>query len=182
MLDVIGAGATASSIIDWHSAWLESKEAAQIQDDIEGIYTEGRKKPPVRAIQASDFATLWPTQLYYVTKRAFQSYWRNPTYLMAKLFLNIAGGLFTGFTFFKADNSLQGTQNKLFVRFFLVEPISFHADVWLSTGCLRWDHHGCTPVKSAPGAVHRLQKRLRDAREAQSHVQLDCLSLVSDLG
>lgn len=40
--------------------------------------------------------------------------WRNPTYLIAKLSLNIFGGLFIGFTFFKAKNSQQGTQNKLF--------------------------------------------------------------------
>ena len=34
---------------------------------------------------------------------------------MAKLALNAVGGLFIGFTFFKADDSQQGTQNKLFV-------------------------------------------------------------------
>ena len=35
---------------------------------------------------------------------------------MAKLMLNIVGGLLIGFTFFKRSNSLEGTQNKnLFV-------------------------------------------------------------------
>ena len=38
-------------------------------------------------------------------------------YLMAKLILNIVGGLFIGFTFFKAKHSIQGTQNKLFAIF-----------------------------------------------------------------
>ena len=48
--------------------------------------------------------------------RNLAHYWRSPTYLMAKMMLNIVGGLFVGFTFFKRDNSLDGTQNKIFVR------------------------------------------------------------------
>jgi ATP-binding cassette, subfamily G (WHITE), member 2, SNQ2 len=32
------------------------------------------------------------------------------TYIMAKLMLNIIGGLFIGFTFFKAKNTIQGTR------------------------------------------------------------------------
>ena len=34
---------------------------------------------------------------------------------MAKLMLNIVGDPFIGFTCFKRNNSLEGTQNKLFV-------------------------------------------------------------------
>jgi ABC-type multidrug transport system permease subunit len=45
------------------------------------------------------------------------SYWRDPTYLMSKLSLNIIGGLFIGF-FFKSKDTIQGTRNKLFVRLF----------------------------------------------------------------
>lgn len=40
---------------------------------------------------------------------------------MAKIALNIVAGLFIGFTFFKAKDTLQGTQDKLFVR--LTAPI-----------------------------------------------------------
>ena len=48
-------------------------------------------------------------------KRDMERHWRDPTYLMAKLMLNIVGGLFIGFTFYQAKDSIQGTQNKLFV-------------------------------------------------------------------
>jgi len=41
----------------------------------------------------------------------------QPVYLMAKLVLNIGAGLFIGFTFFKSNNSQQGTQNQLFAVF-----------------------------------------------------------------
>ena len=48
--------------------------------------------------------------------RNLAHYWRSPTYLTAKMMLNIVGGLFIGFTFFKRNDSVEGTQNKLFVR------------------------------------------------------------------
>jgi hypothetical protein len=40
----------------------------------------------------------------------------HPTYPTTKFVLCIAGGLLIGFTFYKTSDSLQGTQNKLFVR------------------------------------------------------------------
>ena len=116
MLDVIGAGATATSTIDWGDVWNNSKEASRVQEEIEQIHREGRQRPPVETLHRHTFATSWWHQLRFLTKRAFQSYWRNPTYLMAKMVLNIAAGLFLGFTFWKAKGTLQGTQNKLFVR------------------------------------------------------------------
>jgi hypothetical protein len=48
MLDVIGAGATASSEIEWHQKWVESKEAKVVQDELEKIHAEGRQKPAVK--------------------------------------------------------------------------------------------------------------------------------------
>ena len=119
MLDVIGAGATATSEIDWHAAWNKSEEATNFKIRLNEIHEEGRKKPPVQATQHSEFATSWTSQLWELTVRANIAYWRNPTYIMSKELLNVAGGLFIGFTFFNSDNTLQGTQNKLFVRFFL---------------------------------------------------------------
>ena len=115
MLDVIGAGATASSTIDWHDVWKNSKEAIETQSDIDHIHSEGRKKPPVQATRKSEFATSWGYQTIILMQRAFQSYWRDPTYLISKLVLNIVAGLFIGFTFFKSKDTMQGTQNKLFV-------------------------------------------------------------------
>lgn len=45
-------------------------------------------------------------------------HWRDPTYTRAKLALNIVAALFIGFTFFKAKDSIQGTQNKIFVSYY----------------------------------------------------------------
>ncbi len=115
MLDVIGAGATASSEIDWFSVWKESKEFLTAQEEIEAIHEEGRTRPPVKTERHSKFATPWIFQVRQLTKRAFQSYWRNPEYITGKLMLNIMTALLIGFTFFKVKDTLQGTQNKIFV-------------------------------------------------------------------
>jgi len=116
MLDVIGAGATAVSDRDWHDAWINSNEWKNLEDDIEEIHTEGRTRPPVGATVKTQFATSWPYQARALFKRQHLAYWRDPTYLLSKLSLNIIGGLFIGFTFFKSKNTLQGSQDKLFVR------------------------------------------------------------------
>ncbi|KAG2050787.1 hypothetical protein BDR06DRAFT_959744 [Suillus hirtellus] len=117
MLDVIGAGATASTSVDWHSIWKNSPEAATLQEEIENIHNESRARPVVQAARPTEFATSWYHQLVALTQRNFQAYWRNPTYLIAKFALCIAGGLLIGFTFYKTSDSLQGTQNKLFAIF-----------------------------------------------------------------
>ncbi|KAG2073835.1 hypothetical protein BDR04DRAFT_1093970 [Suillus decipiens] len=117
MLDVIGAGATASTSVDWHSVWKDSSEAAILQEEIESIHNEARAHPVAEAARPTEFATSWHHQLITLTQRNFQAYWRNPTYLMAKFALCIAGGLLIGFTFYKSSDSLQGTQNKLFAVF-----------------------------------------------------------------
>lgn len=115
MLDVIGAGATATSTIDWHDVWNKSREAADFNVLLDGIHADGRKRPPVLATQRSEFATSWTYQLWELTVRSNFAYWRNPTYIFSKLLLNISAGLFIGFTFYQADDTIQGTQNKLFV-------------------------------------------------------------------
>ncbi|KAG2028441.1 ABC-2 type transporter-domain-containing protein, partial [Suillus americanus] len=117
MLDTIGAGATATTSVDWHDIWKRSPEAAELQAQIERIHAEGRARPSVETERHSEFATSWIHQAVALTERNFLAYWRNPTYLLAKIILNIAGGLLIGFTFFNSKDTLQGTQNKLFSIF-----------------------------------------------------------------
>ncbi|KIM37032.1 hypothetical protein M413DRAFT_448754 [Hebeloma cylindrosporum] len=117
MLDVIGAGATATSEQDWYSIWKAAPESVAVQEEVEKIHVEGRSRPAVTTELLSEFATPWFYQTWQLLKRDFDAHWRDPTYIMAKLVLNAFGGLFIGFTFFKAKDSQQGTQNKLFAIF-----------------------------------------------------------------
>ena len=116
MLDVIGAGATAVADRDWCQVWVVSKESQNLEDEIDQLHVEGRSHPPVAATVTTRFATPWTYQARTLLQRQNLAFWRDPTYLMSKLSLNIIGGLFIGFTFFKSKNTIQGTQNKLFVR------------------------------------------------------------------
>ena len=115
ILTITGAGATAHSEIDWHDVWKNSAEAQKVQAEIDTIHTEGRAKPPPEATHHSEFATSWLYQLTTLIQREAQDHWRNPGFLIAKMALNIGAGLLIGFTFFDSKNSIQGTQNKLFV-------------------------------------------------------------------
>ncbi|KAI6026023.1 ABC-2 type transporter-domain-containing protein [Pisolithus marmoratus] len=120
MLDVIGAGATATSEVDWHAIWKASPEAAELDREIEQLHAEGRSRPVVETQVTklySRFATSWVTQFLILTERGFVSYWRNPTYMMSKVVLNVAAALIIGFVFFQSDDTVQGVENKLFAVF-----------------------------------------------------------------
>lgn len=115
MLDVIGAGATATSAQNWYDIWQAAPESKGLQQELDVIHNEGINRPAVTAELHSEFATSWPYQMWELLKRDAQAHWRDPSYVMAKLILNAVGGLFIGFTFFKSKDTQQGTQNKLFV-------------------------------------------------------------------
>ena len=124
MLDVIGAGATAVADKDWHQVWVESNECQSLGDEIDRLHAEGRSHPPVAATVTTQFATPWTYQTRTLLQRQNLVFWRDPMYLVSKLSLNIIGGLFIGFTFFKSKDTIQGTQNKLFVRILFDTPIA----------------------------------------------------------
>lgn len=119
MLDTIGAGATATTSVDWYDIWIKSPEAVALQERIARIHADGRAQPAVVTERHTKFATSWIHQAITLTKRNFQAYWRNTTYLVAKIILSVACGLLIGFTFFQTKDTLQGMQNRLFVRFFV---------------------------------------------------------------
>ena len=121
MLEVIGAGASATTNSNWVDVWKNSPESAQLQQKIADFHIKALK-----AIQSTSFETEeavmglptpWKYQMWSLLIRAHKAYWRSPAYVSSKLILNAATGLFTGLTFYHAKDSLQGTQNKLFVRY-----------------------------------------------------------------
>lgn len=130
-MTAIGAGATATTTVDWHDVWQHSPEAAQLEKEINQIHVEGRNRPPVEAALHHEFSTPWGYQVSQLLKRDFFAHWRDPTYLMAKIALNIVAGLFIGFTFWKAKDTQQGTQNKLFVSILNPSHISCIRDAYV---------------------------------------------------
>ncbi|CAO2657983.1 Nn.00g072430.m01.CDS01 [Neocucurbitaria sp. VM-36] len=120
-LEQIGAGATGHATLDWPSVWTMSSERQEITARIE----EFKSLQATGAGQLSTgptrtFATSWLQQYFIVQKRLFTQHWRSPAYINSKLAVNVIGGLFLAFTFYKESNSIQGLQNKMFSVFMVL--------------------------------------------------------------
>ncbi|KAF2766133.1 hypothetical protein EJ03DRAFT_354264 [Teratosphaeria nubilosa] len=111
---------------DWHETWKQSPEAKDVYKEIDNIHRERQnvEEKEEDANAHSEFAMPFSTQLYEVTYRVFQQYWRMPSYVLAKFLLSMASGLFIGFSFFNADNSLQGMQIVLYALFMVLSIFS----------------------------------------------------------
>ncbi|KAJ5166844.1 uncharacterized protein N7482_005625 [Penicillium canariense] len=125
MLEIIGAGASGKSTKDWSVTWNESQQAKGVQTEIDRIHDERASAASTGDVsQYGEYAMPFMTQLTYVTHRSFQGFWREPSYVWAKILLGTLASLFVGFTFFKPDSSLQGFQDVLFSAFMLTSVFS----------------------------------------------------------
>ncbi|KAI2465836.1 ABC-2 type transporter-domain-containing protein [Annulohypoxylon bovei var. microspora] len=121
MLDAIGAAPGSSSDIDWFQTWRDSSEYGAVQTELQELKDSASSHPPTEADQSyREHAANFPTQLWAVTHRVFQQYWRTPSYIYSKAALCILVALFIGFVFFKAKNTIQGLQNQMFAIFNLL--------------------------------------------------------------
>ncbi|CAR28267.1 ZYRO0D17710p [Zygosaccharomyces rouxii] len=115
MLEVVGAAPGSHANQDYHEVWKNSTEYIAVQEELDRMEKE---LPGVSDGESDDehqkaFATSLSYQCFLVSQRLFQQYWRTPEYLWAKMFLTVVNQLFIGFTFFKADRSMQGLQNQM---------------------------------------------------------------------
>jgi ABC-type multidrug transport system ATPase subunit len=96
MLEIVGAGASGKSTKDWHQVWMDSKEAREVQKELDRIHEDKKNEEIAGADRPdahSEFAMPFTTQLLYVTQRVFQQYWRTPTYVWGKMLLGILSAL-----------------------------------------------------------------------------------------
>ncbi|OJJ07476.1 hypothetical protein ASPVEDRAFT_88724 [Aspergillus versicolor CBS 583.65] len=122
MLEAIGAAPGSSSKVDWHATWRESPESQAVQAELQRLRTNRKEIVPQAEDAASlrEFAAPFGLQLWEVTHRVFQQYWRTPSYLYSKASLVTLVSAFIGFAFFKAPNTVQGLQNQMFAIFNLL--------------------------------------------------------------
>ena len=92
MLDVIGAGATAHSDIDWHSVWMGSPERQEMKSQLDEILQREKEVPAVQQKRRTEFSATFSVQMFELTRRAFIHYLRSPTYLISKLAVNTFAG------------------------------------------------------------------------------------------
>ncbi|TVY15202.1 ZEB2-regulated ABC transporter 1 [Lachnellula arida] len=120
ILTMVGAGPSGKSNKDWHEVWKNSNKAQDTQKELARIKANmGKEQAEESAGSHSEFAMPFFNQLYEVTVRVFQQYWRTPGYVYSKLLLGVASALFIGFSFFHADASQQGIQDVIFSIFMI---------------------------------------------------------------
>ncbi|CAK7237902.1 hypothetical protein SEUCBS140593_010191 [Sporothrix eucalyptigena] len=109
--------------VDWVESWKNSPERAEVLTELGRLYKLADKPSDnnleVEKDMEREFALPFYLQFYYVATRAYQQYFRQPEYIYSKFILGIVTSLFIGFSFWKADNSMQGFQNALFSIFLL---------------------------------------------------------------
>ncbi|KAJ5961268.1 CDR ABC transporter [Penicillium vulpinum] len=124
MLEVIGAAPGTHSEIDWPAVWRESDERKAVKQHLADLKNNLSLKPVATndTNQAAfyEFAAPFSVQLYECLIRVFSQYWRTPIYIYSKMALCVLTSLFVGFSFFHAQNSMQGLQNQMFSVFMLM--------------------------------------------------------------
>jgi ATP-binding cassette subfamily G (WHITE) protein 2 (SNQ2) len=74
MFDVIGAGATATSSVDWPTDLEELIRGwCTPQEQIKTIHDEGQAQPVIRTQLPTEFTTSWVRQIIALTQRNFQA-------------------------------------------------------------------------------------------------------------
>ncbi|EEH39177.2 ABC transporter CDR4 [Paracoccidioides lutzii Pb01] len=118
MLEVTGAVPGSQTDKDWPEIWNSSAERVKVRQELAVMKQELLQMSQlVTAEGYSEFAMpLW-YQYLICQQRMFQQYWRSPGYIYAKASLALVTPLFVGFSFYKAETSLQGLQNQLFAVF-----------------------------------------------------------------
>ncbi|KAE8372806.1 ABC-2 type transporter-domain-containing protein [Aspergillus bertholletiae] len=121
MLEVIGAAPGSRADRDWPETWKQSRERAQVQQELLEMKQELLQRPQApRTAGYGEFAMpLW-AQFLICLERMFQQYWRCPSYIYAKAAMCIIPPLFIGFTFWREPTSIQGMQNEMFSIFMLL--------------------------------------------------------------
>ncbi|KAF5862153.1 hypothetical protein ETB97_012050 [Aspergillus alliaceus] len=123
MLDVIGAAPGSHSDIDWHQVWRQSPEFAKVKHHLTELKSGLHGTPTKNNTNVDEFreyAAPFYIQLWECLKRVFSQYYRTPSYIWSKATLCVLSGLYIGFSFFDAKNSLQGLQNQMFSVFMLL--------------------------------------------------------------
>lgn len=121
MLEVIGATPGSHASQDYFKVWRSSSEYQQLQQELNHMEAELVKLPQdiSKEMSRTFAAPLWK-QYIMVTQRLFQQYWRTNRFLYSKIAMAVFSALINGFTFFKADKSLQGLQNQKFSVFMIL--------------------------------------------------------------
>ena len=118
MLEVVGAAPGSKANQNYYEVWQNSTEYQDVRKELETMEVELSKLPVEQIPDAHKkyAAPIWK-QFLIVLERVLIENWRSPLYIYSKILLVVSTSLFNGFSFFKADLSMQGMQNQMFAIF-----------------------------------------------------------------
>ncbi|CAO2652844.1 Nn.00g022550.m01.CDS01 [Neocucurbitaria sp. VM-36] len=125
MLEIVNQGNNENGQ-DWFDVWKGSEQARDVQRQIDAIHEEKQheKIDMEKETGGGVYAMSLTAQIWECTYRAFQQYWRMPSYVIAKMGLCTVAGLFIGFSFFQANSTMAGMQTIIFSVFMLTTIFS----------------------------------------------------------
>ncbi|KAL5615982.1 hypothetical protein FOBRF1_004730 [Fusarium oxysporum] len=127
MLNVIGAAPGVRTDIDWPAVWRASPEYQSVQRELSRLSSSPIQPTKELANSSTDyteFAASYSLQFKEVVRRAFQQYWRSPSYIYSKAFLSIGAAIFISLSSLNANNTQSRLQNLMFGVFIFLTVFS----------------------------------------------------------
>ncbi|KAI9743048.1 MAG: hypothetical protein M1818_003343 [Claussenomyces sp. TS43310] len=127
MLEVIGAAPGVHVEEDWAQIWRDSPNYVTVKDHLKQLRQElsDVDTPKEDSLSNQQFSAPFYFQLYMCLVRAFEQYWRTPSYIYSKLLLCFLAALFIGLSFLNEPVSIQGLQNQMFSVFMMMIIFAF---------------------------------------------------------
>jgi len=125
MLEIVNAGKNDDGR-PWNEVWNDSENSREVQRQIDQLHEQKKHEQLniAKETGGSEFAMPLFTQISECAIRAFQQYWRMPSYVVAKFGLCAIASLFIGFSFFQADSTQAGMQTIIFSVFMMTTIFS----------------------------------------------------------
>ncbi|VUC35730.1 unnamed protein product [Clonostachys rosea] len=120
-------GPSNSETTTWPMKWKESQghlEALEYTRSLTGERSSTAVDRSLTRRPKREYAASYSQQLIIVTKRIFQEYWRDPTYLYSKLALCAGVCFFNGISFYDTALDTQGLTNFIFSIFLISQLFS----------------------------------------------------------
>ncbi|RYP58881.1 hypothetical protein DL770_010332 [Monosporascus sp. CRB-9-2] len=106
----------------WAEKWSSSREKQLVLEHLEDLKRTLAKSSTSSPVPRGDeYAASFSKQLFVVTKRICQEYWRDPNYIYSKIALCIGIALGNGLSFLNATRDIQGLTNLLFSIFLITQ-------------------------------------------------------------
>lgn len=116
-LDVIGAGVQKENKEDWPNLWHHSEDKENREKHSGKDESDLRQQYQAGPSRQSLYAAPLHIQLWVVLQRTWLYYWRDPDYIVSKLWMNVGNALVNGLTYLQSPNTQQGAYNRVFSAF-----------------------------------------------------------------